>query len=258
MSSYLLAFCIGEFDYVQGATKEGRVGVRVYTPPGKSHLGTFALEVAEKTLDLYDSFFQERYPLPKLDMVAIPEFAMGAMENWGLVTYREVDLLIDEVGWVGLGWFGGRAFHLGFVLFCFLFFVVEGGVPCFVCLSSDPDRASPLNAGLACSTVCMRALPSYERWPPGSDPIPSHPIPIIQRPVTRRPLAGPGVEPTAAARVLRHHARAGPPVVWQPCHHAVVSFAPLSGGNSSSVLCCASSPQILRSLPPPGTLHCHH
>eukprot|EP00752_Nemacystus_decipiens_P007190 g6439.t1 len=96
MSSYLLAFCVGEFDYVQGSTKEGRVGVRVYTPPGKSHLGTFALEVAEKTLDLYDTFFQERYPLPKLDMVAIPEFAMGAMENWGLVTYREVDLLIDE------------------------------------------------------------------------------------------------------------------------------------------------------------------
>ncbi|CAM9808130.1 unnamed protein product [Ectocarpus sp. 4 AP-2014] len=96
MSSYLLAFCVGEFDYVQGSTKEGRVGVRVYTPPGKSHLGTFALEVAEKTLDLYDNFFQERYPLPKLDMVAIPEFAMGAMENWGLVTYREVDLLIDE------------------------------------------------------------------------------------------------------------------------------------------------------------------
>ncbi|CAM9646828.1 unnamed protein product, partial [Laminaria digitata] len=96
MSSYLLAFCIGEFDYVQGSTKEGRVAVRVYTPPGKSHLGTFALEVAEKTLDLYDNFFQERYPLPKLDMVAIPEFAMGAMENWGLVTYREVDLLIDE------------------------------------------------------------------------------------------------------------------------------------------------------------------
>ncbi|CAN0362558.1 unnamed protein product [Ascophyllum nodosum] len=96
MSSYLLAFCIGEFDFVQGSTKEGRVSVRVYTPPGKSHLGTFALEVAEKTLDLYDDFFQERYPLPKLDMVAIPEFAMGAMENWGLVTYREVDLLIDE------------------------------------------------------------------------------------------------------------------------------------------------------------------
>ena len=54
---------------MQGSTKEGRVAVRVYTPPGKSHLGTFALEVAEKTLDLYDDFFQERYPLPKLDMV---------------------------------------------------------------------------------------------------------------------------------------------------------------------------------------------
>lgn len=74
MSSYLLAFCVGEFDYVQGSTKEGRVAVRVYTPPGKSHLGTFALEVAEKTLDLYDDFFKERYPLPKLDMVRTAGF----------------------------------------------------------------------------------------------------------------------------------------------------------------------------------------
>lgn len=135
MSSYLLAFCIGEFDYVQGSTKEGRVGVRVYTPPGKSHLGTFALEVAEKTLDLYDAFFQERYPLPKLDMVAIPEFAMGAMENWGLVTYREVDLLIDEVGWLLFEllscWWGGgvfRVFRVCSVLCCVVLFSPKGGL----------------------------------------------------------------------------------------------------------------------------------
>jgi puromycin-sensitive aminopeptidase len=50
----------------------------VYT--GKNHLGTFALQVAKDTLDLYDDFFQIPYPLPKLDMVAIPAFAMGAME----------------------------------------------------------------------------------------------------------------------------------------------------------------------------------
>ncbi|KAL9181995.1 hypothetical protein ACHAXT_012338 [Thalassiosira profunda] len=94
MSTYLLAFCVGEFDYVQAQTSHG-VLVRVYTPPGKSDTGAFALDCATKSLDAYDDFFGIPYPLPKLDMVAIPEFAAGAMENWGLVTYREVDLLID-------------------------------------------------------------------------------------------------------------------------------------------------------------------
>jgi puromycin-sensitive aminopeptidase len=94
MSTYLVAFCVGEFDYVQDQTNHG-VLVRVYTPPGKSQSGLFALDCAIKALDAYDDFFSYPYPLPKLDMVAIPEFAMGAMENWGLVTYREVDLLID-------------------------------------------------------------------------------------------------------------------------------------------------------------------
>jgi puromycin-sensitive aminopeptidase len=94
MSSYLVAFCVGEFDYVQAQTSHG-VLVKVYTPPGKSETGQFALDCATKSLDAYDNFFGIPYPLPKLDMVAIPEFAMGAMENWGLVTYREVDLLID-------------------------------------------------------------------------------------------------------------------------------------------------------------------
>ncbi len=94
MSTYLLAFVIGEFDYVQAETSHG-VLVRVYTPPGKSETGVFALHCATKSLDAYDDFFGIPYPLPKLDMVAIPEFAAGAMENWGLVTYREVDLLID-------------------------------------------------------------------------------------------------------------------------------------------------------------------
>lgn len=96
MSSYLVAFCLGEFDFVSALTENG-VLVKVYTPPGKSAQGMFALECATKSLDLYDEFFGIKYPLPKLDMVAIPEFAMWAMENWGLVTYREVDLLIDEV-----------------------------------------------------------------------------------------------------------------------------------------------------------------
>lgn len=79
MSTYLLAVCVGEFDCVQTVTAHGVV-VSVYTPPGKSHMGTFALSVAARALDAYDDFFQIHFPLPKLDMIAIPEFAMGAME----------------------------------------------------------------------------------------------------------------------------------------------------------------------------------
>lgn len=94
MSTYLVAFCVGEFDYVETTTKHD-VLLRVYTPPNKAKSGDFALEVGSVVLDLYDDMFGKPFPLPKMDMIAIPEFAMGAMENWGLVTYREVDLLID-------------------------------------------------------------------------------------------------------------------------------------------------------------------
>ncbi|GKY96228.1 hypothetical protein MPSEU_000582700 [Mayamaea pseudoterrestris] len=96
MSPYLLAFIVGEFDSVQAVSKEG-VLVKVYTPPGKSDSGHYALDCAVRALDAYNAFFEVPYPLLKLDMVAIPEFAAGAMENWGLVTYREVDLLIDPI-----------------------------------------------------------------------------------------------------------------------------------------------------------------
>ena len=78
MSTYLLAFCIGEFDFVQMRSNHG-VQIRVYTPPGKAEQGRFALSCATRALDLYDDFFGLPYPLPKLDMIAIPEFAAGAM-----------------------------------------------------------------------------------------------------------------------------------------------------------------------------------
>ena len=94
MSTYLLAFVVGEFEPLE-KTSKNNVTIRVYCPPGKTSLGAFALECGVDDLDNYDGAFGQPYPLPKLDMVAIPEFAAGAMENWGLVTYREVDLLID-------------------------------------------------------------------------------------------------------------------------------------------------------------------
>ncbi|XP_077862985.1 puromycin-sensitive aminopeptidase isoform X1 [Saccoglossus kowalevskii] len=94
MSTYLLAFIVGEFDYVEATSSDG-VLVRVYTPLGKKEQGDFALEVAVKTLPFYKDYFDIAYPLPKIDLIAIPDFAAGAMENWGLVTYRETALLVD-------------------------------------------------------------------------------------------------------------------------------------------------------------------
>lgn len=95
MSTYLLAFVVGEFDFVESTTNNG-TRVRVYTLPGRSEQGQFALDVGRRALELYNTYFDTPYPLPKLDMVAIPDFATGAMENWGLVTYRENALLVDE------------------------------------------------------------------------------------------------------------------------------------------------------------------
>ncbi|XP_022982337.1 aminopeptidase M1 [Cucurbita maxima] len=95
MSTYLVAMVVGLFDYVEDHTVDG-VKVRVYCQVGKANQGKFALHVAVKTLDLYKEYFACPYSLPKLDMIAIPDFAAGAMENYGLVTYRETALLYDD------------------------------------------------------------------------------------------------------------------------------------------------------------------
>ncbi|MFM7088995.1 MAG: M1 family metallopeptidase [Candidatus Paceibacterota bacterium] len=95
MSTYLLAFLVGNFEYLEGKTKRD-VLVRVYTTPGKKHQAAFALECAIKTLEFYEEYFDITYPLNTLDMIAIPDFASGAMENWGAITYRESMLLVDK------------------------------------------------------------------------------------------------------------------------------------------------------------------
>ncbi|KAF4367053.1 hypothetical protein G4B88_016765 [Cannabis sativa] len=95
MSTYLVAVVVGLFDFVEDHTSDG-INVRVYGQVGKANQGKFALHVAVKTLELYKEYFAVPYPLPKLDMIAIPDFSAGAMENYGLVTYRETALLYDE------------------------------------------------------------------------------------------------------------------------------------------------------------------
>ncbi|MCF7833875.1 MAG: M1 family metallopeptidase [Candidatus Pacebacteria bacterium] len=95
MSTYLLAFIVGKFEFLEKKSKNG-VLVRVYTTPGKTYQAKFALECTVKTLDFYEEYFDIPYPLPTLNMIAIPDFSSLAMENWGAITFREIGLLVDE------------------------------------------------------------------------------------------------------------------------------------------------------------------
>ena len=94
MSSYLAALVVGNFEYIEG--EADGIPIRVYSTPGKKEMGKFALETAEHVLSYYDKYFNIKYPYGKLDLIGIPDFSAGAMENTGCITFREVILLIDE------------------------------------------------------------------------------------------------------------------------------------------------------------------
>jgi puromycin-sensitive aminopeptidase len=94
MSTYLLAFIIGKFEFIEDLTEDG-ITVRVFVAPGKKQQAKFALETAKGVLTFFNRYFKIKYPLPTLDMIAIPDFAAAAMENWGAVTYRETAILVD-------------------------------------------------------------------------------------------------------------------------------------------------------------------
>lgn len=96
MSTYLLAFCVGEFKKYTQKNKHG-VEVTTYCAMNQSEeMLIFPTQVAGRALDFYDELFGVKYPLQKLEQIAIPDFEAGAMENWGLVTYRESCLLANE------------------------------------------------------------------------------------------------------------------------------------------------------------------
>jgi puromycin-sensitive aminopeptidase len=94
MSTYLNAFIVGPFEETAPVDVLG-TPLRIVYPTGKGHLAQFALDASVFSLTFFSEYFDIPYPGEKLDMVAIPDFAFGAMENLGCVTYREVDLLID-------------------------------------------------------------------------------------------------------------------------------------------------------------------
>jgi len=94
MSTYLVYIGIGKFEYVE--TKLGTLKIRVLTTKGKKDYANLPAQYARTFVKFYEDYFGIKYPLPKLDLIAIPDFAAGAMENWGAITFRETSLLADE------------------------------------------------------------------------------------------------------------------------------------------------------------------
>lgn len=96
MSTYLVAFLVCEFEFRTSEESANHVLFRVWARKDAINQVEFARKVGPKFLEYYEQYFDVKYPLPKQDMVAIPDFHAGAMENWGLITYREAALLFDE------------------------------------------------------------------------------------------------------------------------------------------------------------------
>lgn len=94
MSTYLLYLGVGKYDISSGSV--GKIRISILAVPGNKALTKLPLEYAKKFVAFYEDYFGIKYPLPKLDMLAIPDFSAGAMENWGAITYRETALLGDR------------------------------------------------------------------------------------------------------------------------------------------------------------------
>ncbi|KAL7640964.1 UNVERIFIED_CONTAM: hypothetical protein RMT77_008101 [Armadillidium vulgare] len=95
MSTYLVAFVVSDFKYLESKIKTNytiRVWAREDALPDAEH----AVKIGHQSSKFFENFFMVPFPLPKQDMIAIPDFASGAMENWGLITYRETSMLIDN------------------------------------------------------------------------------------------------------------------------------------------------------------------
>jgi len=95
MSTYLVAFVVGELEATD-ATMIGRTPLRVWCVPGKKHLARFGQHIGAASLAFFEQYYGVPYPGDKLDLLAIPDFAAGAMENLGAITFRETALLVDE------------------------------------------------------------------------------------------------------------------------------------------------------------------
>jgi tricorn protease interacting factor F2/3 len=93
MSTYLFYLGVGKFDRYDG--EAAPVRITVFTPKGRAEAGAFGAKHAAELLPEFGRYYGLPYPLPKLDLIAVPDFAYGAMENWGAISFREVQLLVD-------------------------------------------------------------------------------------------------------------------------------------------------------------------
>lgn len=94
MSTYLIYLGIGKFEILKGKYKDRDISV--ITTPKKSTQGRFSLGLLKKLLGQYETYYGIKYPLKKLDLIAIPQFGAGAMENWGAITFREIAVLVNK------------------------------------------------------------------------------------------------------------------------------------------------------------------
>ncbi|XP_052123290.1 aminopeptidase N-like, partial [Frankliniella occidentalis] len=94
MSTYLVAFAVTDFESRRSSMRNGTFAV--WTRSEAVDQAKYALEIGPRVLEYFEKYFNIRYPLPKMDMMALPDFAAGAMENWGLITYREIAMLYQE------------------------------------------------------------------------------------------------------------------------------------------------------------------
>ena len=95
MSTYLLAFVVSDFKYSEGNKTSNNVTFRIWSRESALGQTKYATSVGPTILEYFEQYFKIRYPLPKQDMIAVPDFSAGAMENWGLITYRETALLYE-------------------------------------------------------------------------------------------------------------------------------------------------------------------
>uniref|UniRef100_A0A3B5ARN1 Aminopeptidase n=1 Tax=Stegastes partitus TaxID=144197 RepID=A0A3B5ARN1_9TELE len=95
MSTYLVCFAVHQFKYVERTSARG-IPLRIYAQPSQLATAEYAADITEIIFDYFEEYFNMTYSISKLDKIAIPDFGTGAMENWGLITYRETNLLYDE------------------------------------------------------------------------------------------------------------------------------------------------------------------